>query len=37
MGSTSLFWAGAETYATIGEFYTAVSEAFDDPNIKLPS
>jgi hypothetical protein len=30
------FWTGGQTYATIGEFYTAISEAFDDPGVKLP-
>ena len=31
------FWDAGETYATIGDFYTAVSEAYDDPNVHLPA
>jgi hypothetical protein len=36
-GPVALFWSAGQSYATIGDFYAAVSAAFDDPNVKLPN
>jgi hypothetical protein len=35
-GPIALFWSAGQTYATIGEFYTDVRTAFDNPKVKLP-
>jgi hypothetical protein len=36
-GPVALFWSRGTRYATIGQFYTAIYKAFDDPAVVLPA
>jgi hypothetical protein len=36
-GPIAMFWSAGQRYATIAEFYAAVSAVFDDPSVTLPN